>query len=65
MKEQLLQLMKKAKKGLPLETIYEKLGVEKEEEKIEILNILKDLVLKFEVYFLNNSFVSFFLVCSS
>ena len=42
MKEQLLQLLKKAKKGMPVGTIYEKLGIEKEEEKIEILRILKD-----------------------
>lgn len=50
MKEQLLQLLKKVKKGMPVGTIYEKLGIEKEEEKIEILRILKDLVLKYEVY---------------
>ena len=55
MKEQLLQLLKKAKKGLSVDTIYEKLGVEKEEEKIEILNILKDLVLKYEVYLSPNN----------
>ena len=55
MKEQLLQLLKKAKKGLSVDTIYEKLGIEKEEEKIEILNILKELVLKYEVYLSPNN----------
>ena len=50
MKEQLIQLLKKAKKGMPLDTIFEKMNLEREEEKVELLNILKDLVLKYEVY---------------
>lgn len=58
MKEQLLQLMKKAKKGMSIDTICEKLGIEKEEDKIAILNILKDLVLKYEVYLSpNNNYI--------
>ena len=60
MKEQLLQLLKKAKKGLSVDTIYEKLEIEKEEEKIEILNILKELVLKYEVYLSPNN--NYFLI---
>ncbi len=55
MKEQLLALLKESKKGLSIESICEKLNIEKEEDKIEILNILKDLVLKYEVYLSPNN----------
>ena len=50
MKEQLITILRKAKKGISLDTICEKMGIEKEKEKIEVLNILKELVKNYDVY---------------
>ena len=44
MKEQLLTVLKKAKKGASFDTICEKLSIEKTEEKVELLNIIQDLI---------------------
>ena len=55
MKEQLITILKKAKKGMSFDTICEKLSIEKDEERVELLNILKELVKSYDVYLSPNN----------
>ena len=55
MKEQLLTVLKKAKKGASFDTICEKLSIEKTEEKVELLNIIQDLIKEYEIYLSPNN----------
>lgn len=55
MKDQLLQVLKKAKKGISIDSLCEKMGIVSDAEKIELLEILKELVMEYEVYLSPNN----------